>query len=145
MLETVKKLRWAPDIIHCQGWISQVLPLYLKKGYKDDPIFSNAKIVLSLYDYTDREPFAPGFDKTLLFGGIKAEDAPVGENAGGMELAQLAARYADGIIIGAEGVDPALQDFCKGLEVPVLPFDGPALSDGSYMDQYNDFYDLLLK
>src|SRR5574344_2693034 len=50
VLETVKKLRWAPDIIHCQGWITQILPLYLKKMYKDDPIFANSKIVLSLYD-----------------------------------------------------------------------------------------------
>ena len=49
VMETVKKLRWAPDIIHCQGWISHVLPLYLKKAYKDDPIFAHSKIVLSLY------------------------------------------------------------------------------------------------
>ena len=38
VLETVKKLRWAPDIIHCHGWISHILPAYLKKAYKDDPL-----------------------------------------------------------------------------------------------------------
>ena len=46
VLETVKKLRWKPDVIHCQGWISHVLPLYLKKAYKDDPIFKDCKVVL---------------------------------------------------------------------------------------------------
>ena len=44
VLETVKKLRWAPDVIHCQGWISHILPLYLKKAYIDDPIFSNSRL-----------------------------------------------------------------------------------------------------
>ena len=56
VLETVKKLRWAPDIIHCHGWISHVLPLYLKKAYKDDPVFSGAKVVLSLYATPLRRP-----------------------------------------------------------------------------------------
>ena len=58
VLETVKKLRWAPDIIHCSGWISHVLPLYLKKAYKEDPIFTNAKVVLSLFEDTPAETFA---------------------------------------------------------------------------------------
>ena len=57
VLETVKKLRWAPDVIHCQGWISHILPLYLKKAYIDDPIFSNSKVVLSLYNDTPAVDF----------------------------------------------------------------------------------------
>jgi Starch synthase catalytic domain. len=72
----VKKLRWAPDIIHCHGWISHVLPLYLKKAYKDDPVFSGAKVVLSLYDDTPAETFADGLRETILFGGIKPKDVP---------------------------------------------------------------------
>ena len=50
ILETVKKLRWKPDIVHCSGWISYLVPLYLKKAYKNDPIFSDAKVVVSLYN-----------------------------------------------------------------------------------------------
>ena len=145
VLETVKKLRWAPDIIHCQGWITQVLPLYLKKAYKDDPIFSGSKVVLSLFDDTPSGPFAPGFDKTILFGGIKPKDAPLPEKAGGMELARLAAKYSDGVIMAAKGIDPALGAYCRELSVPVLPYDEASYADGSYMDQYNAFYDSLLK
>ena len=145
VLETVKKLRWAPDIIHCQGWITHVLPLYLKKAYKDDPIFSGSKVVLSLYGDTPKEVLAPDFNKTILFGGIKPEDAPLPENATGMELAQLAAKYSEGIIFGDDRVDPALAACVEGLGVPVLPFDAAALADGSYMEAYNDFYDSILR
>ena len=143
VLETVKKLRWAPDIIHCHGWISHVLPLYLKKAYRDDPVFSGAKVVLSLYDDTPKETFADGFSENILFGGIKPKDVILPEKAGGMELAQLAAQYSDGIILGSEGVDPALLKACKALEKPLLPYDAAALADGSYIDQYNAFYDSL--
>ena len=145
VLETVKKLRWTPDVIHCHGWISHVLPLYLKKAYKDDPVFSGAKVVLSLYDDTPAETFADGFAETILFGGIKPRDVSLPEKAGGMELAQLAAQYSDGVIFGSAGVDPALRDFVGTLGKPVLPFDEKALADGSYMDQYNAFYDSLLQ
>ena len=145
VLETVKKLRWAPDVIHCSGWISHVLPLYLKKAYKDDPIFSNAKVVLSLFDDVATDKLSPGFAQTVLYGAIGPEDVSVlSENADGMELAKLAAQYSDGIILGAPDVNPALVEHVNTLGVPVLPCDEGALAEGSYMDTYNAFYDNLL-
>lgn len=45
VLETVKKLRWCPDIIHCQGWMSAFVPLYIKKAYQDEPSFRDSKVV----------------------------------------------------------------------------------------------------
>ena len=145
VLETVKKLRWAPDIIHCSGWISHVLPLYLKKAYKDDPIFSNSKVVLSLFDDVTPEKLSPGFAKTILYGAIGPEDvSTLSEEADGMELAKLAAQYSDGIILGAPNVDPALVKHVNSLGLPILPCDEAALADGSYMDTYNAFYDNLL-
>ena len=145
VLETVKKLRWAPDIIHCSGWISHVLPLFLKKAYKDDPIFSNAKVVLSLFEDTPKENFAPGFAENLLLGPIKPEDVGMGEKAGGMELAKLAVQYADGIILGSPDVAPALGKHCHKSGLPVLDYEEGSFADGSYMDRYNAFYDDLLK
>ena len=97
VLETVKKLRWAPDVIHCQGWISHVLPLYLKKAYIDDPIFSNSKVVLSLYDDTPAE-FPEDFKERILFGGGGEDDIKIMEEPTGINLAKLAASYSDGII-----------------------------------------------
>jgi starch synthase len=145
VLETVKKLRWAPDIIHCSGWISHVLPLYLKKAYKEDPIFTNAKVVLSLFEDTPSETFAPGLDKAILFGGIKPKDIGLSSAPTGTELAKLAAQYSDGIILGSEEIDPELAAHVKGLGVPVLDFDKEMYSSDLYADKYNAFYDEILK
>ena len=49
-LETVKKLGWAPDIIHCHGWMTSLVPLYIKTSYSKDPVFENVKVVYSLYN-----------------------------------------------------------------------------------------------
>ena len=145
VLETVKKLRWAPDIIHCTGWISHVLPLYLKKAYKDDPIFSQSKVVLSLFDDTPQEAFPADFPKMLQFGAIKPRDITLGTPADGTELAKLAAKYSDGIILGSAGVRPELAEHCRQLGLPLLEFLPESQADGSYIDRYNAFYDTLLK
>lgn len=143
VLETVKKLRWAPDIIHCHGWISHILPLYLKKAYIDDPIFSSSKVVLSLYDEAYGETFSEGFREMLRFGNITDEDTALLEEPNGINLAKLAARYSDGVILGDEGIPSEVVDFCKGENLPLLPFDAQALESGSYIDAYNNFYDSL--
>ena len=67
------------------------------------------------------------------------------EKADGMELAKLAAQYADGIIMGCPDVDASLKEHCSTLGVPVLPYEENTFQDGSYMDRYNAFYDDLLK
>ena len=141
VLETVKKLRWAPDIIHCHGWISHILPLYLKKAYKDDPIFSNSKVVLSLYDDTPTEQFPADLKDCILFGGVSAGDLDVMDEPTGINLAKLAIRHSDGIILGAEQVEPELVEFSKKSGLPILPFNGEAITNGSYIEDYNSFYD----
>jgi len=141
VMETVKKLRWAPDIIHCHGWISQIVPLYLKKAYKDDPIFSSSKVVLSLYDDTPKESFSENMASLAQFGNIKAEDVELLKDPTGINLAKLAAHYSDGIILGSENVDESLVEYCKGLSLPVLDYSAEAMEDGSWLDEYNGFYD----
>ena len=143
VLETVKKLRWAPDVIHCQGWISHILPIYLKKAYKDDPIFSESKIVLSLYDDTPGSGFPEDFKEKIVFGGVTENDVEVLTDPTGINLAKLAASYSDGIILGAEGVDQELVDYSNELGCPVLPYNAEAMKDGSYIEDYNSFYDNL--
>ena len=143
VLETVKKLRWAPDVIHCQGWISHVLPIYLKKAYKDDPIFSNSKVVLSLYDDTPAEEFPADFNKSILFGGVTEKDLEVLNQPTGINLAKLAAEYSDGIIFGSEGIPQELVDYCNESDKPCLPYNAEAVQSGSYIEDYNSFYDKL--
>lgn len=50
VLETVKKLGWSPDIIHCNDWMTSLIPLYVSSTYKNDPIFKDAKTVFSIYN-----------------------------------------------------------------------------------------------
>ena len=143
VLETVKKLRWAPDIIHCHGWISHVLPLYLKKAYREDPIFSGSKIVLSLYDDISTEKFSTDFKDKICMAGVSAEDISLSDSPDGINLAELAAQYSDGIIMGTENISPELMEFCAASGKPVLPFDRKSFEDGSYIDEYDRFYSLV--
>ena len=143
VLETVKKLRWAPDIIHCQGWISHLVPLYLKKVYNGDPIFSGSKVVTSLYNDIGKEQFPASFKDAVPSNGIKPEDVSVLADSTGINLAELAAMYSDGIIFGSPDVEKELVRFCDGLNVPTLPFDEESISSGRYIEEYDDFYQRL--
>ena len=143
ILETVKKLRWAPDIIHCHGWISQLVPLYLKKSYRDDPIFSGSKVILSLYGEADKESFSKDFSKKVQASGISAEDIPFLSKPDGINLAKTAISYSDAVIFGADGADESLKKYCEECGLPVLPYDGKSFEDGSYVEEYDRFYDQL--
>ena len=143
VLETVKKLRWAPDVIHCQGWISHLVPLFLKKVYYGDPIFAGSKVVTSIYNDISNETFSPSFKDTVPFGGITPGDVSLLDTPTGINLAELAAMYSDGIIIGAPDVDKELVKFCDGINVPVLPFDEESINSGRYIEEYDSFYQQL--
>src|SRR5680860_646054 len=66
VLETVIKLRWAPDIIHCHGWLTSLVPLYLKKYYYNDPLFKNSKVIYSMYNDDFKKSLNNGFSEKLL-------------------------------------------------------------------------------
>lgn len=141
VLETVKKLRWAPDIIHCHGWMSEILPVYLKKAYIDDPIFSNSKIVLSLYDDMNGISFPEDLKDKIPFGGVGFEHVELLEHPDGISLAKFAASYSDGIILGSKDIPAEVTEFCKEEKLPVLPYKEGSIEDGSYIESYNSFYD----
>lgn len=145
VLETVKKLRWKPDIIHCQGWISHVLPLYLKKIYKDDPIFTDSKLILSLYDEADSFTFADDMRSKIILPGIKNKDLDILSPANGTNLAKLAIQNADGVIMGSQNINEELASFVKASKLPVLPYVGISTSDSEYIKEYNQFYDTILE
>ena len=145
ILETVKKLRWKPDIVHCSGWISHLLPLYLKKAFKNDPIFSDAKVVLSLYDEYPDSRFNPEMKSKIPVSGIKSKDLETFKTPDGINLAKLAIQYADAVILGSESIRPELTEFSEKRGIPVLqyfPIDHP---EGTYIQKFNDFYDKLLE
>ncbi|MEZ7884029.1 Glycogen synthase [bioreactor metagenome] len=144
VLETVKKLRWKPDIIHCQGWISHFLPLYLKKVYHDDPIFTDSKVVLSLYNDYSQLQFNTDTKSKVLVPGIKNKDIDIISEANGINLAKLAIQYANGVILGDENIEKEILDHVTKMNLPLLPFTEITHPDSAYIQNYNDFYEQIL-
>lgn len=136
VLETVKKLGWAPDLIHCHGWMTSLIPLYLKTSYKDEPLFENSKVVTSIYNDCFKGSLNEDFARKAKMDGISDEDLMKFSNPTHGNLCSAAAEWSDGVIIGNENAAP----IAKGLEVPVLDFQGE-----DYIDAYSDFYDTVLE
>ncbi len=146
VLETVKKLRWSPDIIHCSGWISHLLPLYLKRAYRDDPIFSHSKVVLSLHNDIPTGKFSADFASKIYYGAISDKDVELLRNSpDGINLAKTAAKFSDGVVVASDAVPLSLVNYCKDHGLPVIRIKPKSIADGSYLEEYNAFYDSLVK
>lgn len=144
VLETVKKLRWKPDIIHCQGWISHLLPIYLKKVYHEDPIFTESKIVISLYDEASDQVFNESTRSKIIVPGIKNRDLELLTPANGINLAKLAIQYANGIIMGSENISSELVEMVAKNSIPTLPYKDISQPESTYIQDYIQFYDQIL-
>jgi len=141
VMETVKKLRWVPDLIHCHGWMTSPAPIYIKKHYADDPCFKNSKVVYSVYNDDFKTPFNEDFKEKMIISGISEEDVQsIREKADFESVSKLAIDFSDGVIQGSESVNTAVMEYAKGKNIPVLPFH----SKETYIDAFNDFYDQLL-
>ena len=138
VLETVKKLRWCPYVIHCHGWMTELAPLYINKSYKDEPSFRDAKVVFSLYDNDFKEPFHPDFASKLLLKGISKKDvADLKEPVDYTALCKLAVDYSDGVIQQSEHVNEEVIAYARQIGKPVLGYQSPEI----FADACNDFYD----
>ena len=98
VLETVKKLGWSPDIIHCHGWMTALIPLLIKTSYKEDPMFRNSKVVYSLYNDSFTESFNKDFGKKILMDGLSSEDVKGLEDPNYVNLTKLAMHYSDAVM-----------------------------------------------
>jgi starch synthase len=139
VLETVKKLRWCPDVIHCHGWISALAPLYIKKAYCDEPSFRDVKIVFSVYDKDFKSTFNLDFADKLLLKGITKNDVSIlgDEKADYATLLKLAVNYSDGVIQNSETVNQEIMDYARQSGKIVLDYQSPDL----YVDACNNLYD----
>jgi len=140
VIETVRKLGWAPDIIHCHGWMSSILPMIVKKALKEDPLFAESKIVVSLYDDDFPGNFQPSFSKKIVMEGIGKTDVDHLADTDFVTLMKNAMDFADGIVLAASAVNADLETYAKSLEKPILNYQDPE----SYHDAYNEFYDEVL-
>ena len=135
VLETVKKLRWVPDIIHCQGWMSAAIPFYVKTAYHDEPSFAETKVVTSLFAQSLDKNLGSDFKQCLEFRDAKAELLKdYQDNFDFNDLSKLAIEYSDGVIVADQQVKNDLIDFAKEKEIPVLDY------QEDFADAYEAFY-----
>lgn len=141
VLETIKKLRWIPDVIHCHGWMSALTPLYIKTAFADDPCFKNTKVVYSLYNDTFTSSFSENFSSKLKLEGISDKD--VKDIEGSIDYATLvrfAMKYSDGVMQCEENVDSQFVEYAKDNNIKFLAYPGELKSSA---DVIGEFYDSL--
>jgi starch synthase len=137
-LETVKKFGWPPDVIHCSGWMTGLVPLYVKTAYKKDPVFSNSKVVYTIGQNTFTEAFEKDFLKRVaIHENVKDKElAPLKEN-NNTALFKTGATYADAITFGADKTHKSLDEFAKAKGKKVLGYNAESdLTD--YLQLYTD-------
>lgn len=143
VIETVKKLRWIPDVIHCHGWMSALTGLYIKRMYADDPCVRNAKIVYSVYNDDFKKPLAQSLaDKLIMDQAQEADVENLRKDTSFVGLSKLAIDFADGVIQGSEAIHPDIMKYIETKsDTPFLPYQSPE----TYMDEFNKFYDVVLE
>lgn len=130
VLETVKKQRWSPDIIHCQGWLSSLIPYLVKNTYNEEPSFANTKVVTSLFDELPQFSINQDFKSNLCATEELNQDIQNLE-----DMIKIAIDYSDGIIEATENINKDILEYAKGKGVPTLNF-----QDITTLDLYDSFY-----
>ncbi len=140
VIETVKKLGWAPDLVHCNGWFTSLMPFYLKEALKDNPMFSDTKVVYSLYNDVFPGQLDAGIGQKMKAKSVPEDvlskyQAPTYE-----KISKVAMDYADGIIFGEQEIESGLMQYARESGKPLLEYQ----DRDSYIDAYNQFYDDVL-
>ncbi len=140
VLETVKKLGWTPDIVHCHGWMSSLIPIYIKKAFKDNPLFTDTKVIYSIYNDEFSEILNKDFPKKIKLDGITNKDLTHYSEPSFISMTKAAIDFSDAIIEGVENIDPEIKSYLAKSTKKKLGFQ----SMDNYVQVYNDFYNEIL-
>ena len=132
-LETVKKLGWSPDVVHCHGWMSALVPAYLKTLYKDDPTFKNSKVVYSVYEDDLTEKLSDKFAAKAVMSGMTADQTSAYKAADITALNIGAIGYSDAVVYGSATINADVLKFVKKAAKPTLEYN----STSDYENYYN--------
>ncbi len=141
VLETVRKLRWSPDIVHCHGWFTSLVPLYLKKAYKEDPLFAQSKVIFSLYDNGFSDPMNKQMQAKAQLDGIDPDDLKIIKEPTFENLTRLSLQHSDAAIMGSPELPSNVAEVVKESGKPFLEYQ----SKEEYIEKYSVFYDSILK
>jgi len=140
-VETVRKFGWSPDVVHCHGWMTSLVPFYLRTAYKDDPLFKKSKIVYSLYNESLESNFNKDFFTKASINNLQPKDLAAYQNTSGhVMLHKGAITYADALIQGTKKLDAALAKEVKASKKPMLAYQ----DEEHYLQAYFDYYKELM-
>ncbi len=141
VVETVKKLNWVPDIIHVHGWMAAMLPIYLKHYYKDEALFSDTKIITSVYSQSFEGTLNPEMINKIKYDGVPESSVSNLENPDYENIIKATITHSDAVIIATENLSPSLTKFIESSEKPFLPF----TPKDKFAEVYTNFYKDLVK
>ena len=137
VIETVRKFGWPPDIIHCHGWMTSLIPLYIREAYKTEPLFQNSKIIYSVYDTLMDSHFSEAFIEKASINNLVREDLNAYLNGNQVYLHKGAIEYADALIQGSEQLPEDVEQLILASGKPLLGFQNEDEQLAAYMDFYN--------
>jgi starch synthase len=141
VVETVKKLNWVPDIIHVHGWMAAMLPIYLKHYYKDEALFSDTKIITSVYSQSFEGTLNPEMINKVKYDGVPETSISHLENPDYENIIKATIAHSDAVIIASENLSPSLTKFIESSEKPFLPF----TPKDKFAEVYTNFYKNLVQ
>lgn len=141
VLETVKKLGWQPDVIHCNGWMTSLMPLYIKNLYKDDPHFANTKVIYNMFNDGVNTNWDARFSEKLKFDGFQEDVVKDFTDSSFESISKSAMKYADGISVGSEELSPDLRAIFEASECEKLDF----VSEENLTKEVSEFIDKIIE
>ncbi|TAE13770.1 MAG: starch synthase [Bacteroidetes bacterium] len=139
-LETVKKFGWSPDVVHCSGWMTGLIPMYIKTVYKREPVFAHSKVVFTIGSQTFSENLGDSFlKKAQIAPTITQKELDIYKAADNTAMYRGGAHFADAVTFGTDEVEPSLAaDFAKVRGKRILPFRSWEADLTDYLDLYNE-------
>ena len=141
VIETVRKLGWKPDVIHCQGWFASLVPMYIKKLYSEDPLFNNVKIIYSIFDNNFKGVLSNSLPEKLMFEDLDYSDVSLLKSSNITNLHKFAINYSDGIIQASSKIDKKVLSHIISSKKPFMQYPG----DEDYFDAYQEFYNQFIE
>ncbi len=136
VIETVKKLNWAPDIIHVHGWMASLLPLYLREFYKEEPLFTESKIVTSIYNNDFEGTLNSSLADKIRFDKIDEDKITTITSPSHTNILKSAIENSDAIIKGSESISDDLTNFIVDKNIPVLEYQTEETLTEAYLEFY---------
>ncbi len=138
-LEIVKKFGWAPDIIHCHGWMTSLIPFFLKSAYANEPLFELSKVIYSVYDQDYDESLGEDFFEKAAINSLKPDDLGAYKMGDGISLDLGAMAYSDALIRGEDDLPAHVEEALVKTDKPVIAF-----QQEGYVPGYIELYQELL-